>query len=107
LLGLGRGREVCPPPPLEGFWEGVADRVGVGVDVGVGVSLGVRVGADVGLGVGEAVEMTAEAVSPRSPVQRTELGLDRSGRTTCHRKTAEAPGASCIGAGRVPSAVAL
>ena len=91
LLELGLGLEVCPPPD-DGFFVGGADVVRLGVDVGVGVDVGegvdagvgVRVGVGVGLGVADAVEMTAVAVSPRSPVQRTEAGVTPVGTTNAH-----------------------
>jgi hypothetical protein len=108
LLELGLGLEVCPPPD-EGFFVGGADVVRLGVDVGVGVDVdvGVGVGVGVGLAVADAVEMRAVAVSPRSPVQRTEAGVTPLGTTNVHVKEADDPGASRWGPGADPTAVAL
>ena len=74
----GLGREVGPLLGV-GFFVGVGGGV-----VGLAVGVDDRVGVGVGVGDAEDPEMTATAVSPRSPVQRTELSTTVVGTVTVH-----------------------
>ena len=74
----GLGREVWPLLG-DGFFVGVGGGV-VGLAVGVGLAGGV----EVGLGDAADPAITAVAVSPRSPVQRTELSTTVVGTVTVH-----------------------